>query len=111
LKAFGFLDNSARGVWALTESGTHFLADEQFTPEQLDDQLQGMNAAHIKAQRADRAARGEVQVETNEVQEAPEEGGAEKPASTDWKERLIATLTSSESTVRGFSQPTMSAPR
>jgi restriction system protein len=89
LKYFGLLSNSARGVWAITEDGTRFLHDPAATDDQRERKLQELRAAHVRAAAVERAARGQSPPGTT-----PDADGTPEDDGGDWKQRLIATLTS-----------------
>lgn len=97
LKYFGFVTNSARGVWAITDEGARFLSDPALTDVQRDRHLQELKAAQIKKAAAERAARGTRPGEENEDSDESEDEGspsAEVERKIGWKERLIASLKS-----------------
>jgi restriction system protein len=75
LKAMGLLENSARGVWTLTDLGRHELTD--------GGRREGYETTRLLWPRAGRAA----ELEANAVQaaEAPGAGG-------DWKQELLEAL-------------------
>jgi restriction system protein len=71
LKKFGLLENSSRGVWALTEKGRSV---EQLDPAQVIRAVRAMYKAEAPAK-------------------PPEDDGRELPADEDWKDKLSAILT------------------
>ena len=89
LKYFGFLTNSARGVWAITEEGTRFLLDPASTDSERERKLQELRAAFVKAAAIDRSAKSDA------ARRDATEGADPTPddETGDWKQRLIATLT------------------
>lgn len=98
LKFFGLLTNSARGVWAITEAGDQFLNDPTTSDDDRTAQLLRMKAEKLREAAQERASRGatpEPPVRPAEAEDADEVDELDAvDASSSWKERLIATLTS-----------------
>jgi restriction system protein len=85
LKSMGLLTNSARGVWALTDAGVQFMSDTSMTDAARTARLDELR---IKSRATTRAAKAALRSE-DDIDAAPDEVG-------DWKEQLVATLTSPE---------------
>jgi len=87
LRFFGFVTNSARAVWSITDDGARFLADSSMDDAQRDERLQELRRASIRQAAAERAARTATAgpAEDDDAESIDETG--------DWKQVLIATLT------------------
>jgi restriction system protein len=83
----GLLTNSARGVWALTDDGARFISDPALDDEQRRQRLTELRLAYIKSRAATRASKARASTDDD-----PEIAATDEPG--DWKEQLIATLTS-----------------
>ena len=77
LKKVGALNNSTRGVWAITNAGSEYLA---MGPQAADDALK----------QADNQVRADMRkAKAEEIADEDQEGDE---AESDWKSRLLATL-------------------
>ncbi|HMR49846.1 MAG TPA: restriction endonuclease [Arachnia sp.] len=106
LKRLGLLNNSVRGVWALTEEGDRFLRDPQMSDSDRVEELAQLRRALRKEDRERREVRVSVGtlVEGDDIaiETDPFEDGRHMVKATTWKEDLIATLTASEFTPAQF---------
>ena len=89
LKATGFLTNSTRGIWSLSDTARPLLNDPALTIEQRGEQVNRRVTEYRAALRtARRAARDPV----GAVDE-PDDGGPETPSQeADWKQQLLEHL-------------------
>lgn len=101
LKYFGMLTNSARGVWAITESGDRFLNDPGLDNSARIEILRRLRAEKIREAAAIRAARGEARVPANTDLIEPDDGEPDEPDESlesaperTWKERLVSIMAS-----------------
>jgi len=99
LKGMGLLTNSERGVWALTDDGARFMADTSITDDRRRVRLNEMRAAYIKEKAASRASKPPLASDDDPTLVTPDEPG-------DWKEQLIATLTSASFSPASFERLT-----
>lgn len=80
----GLLDNSARGVWTLTDGGTALVTDPSATDDQRRERVRELWSAHLAELRKARKAR------------LPREDGGPDPAEPadelSWKEQLLGQL-------------------
>ncbi|MBO9578621.1 MAG: restriction endonuclease [Microbacteriaceae bacterium] len=100
LKYFGFVTNSERGVWSLTEAGDRFLEDGAATDADREEALRRLRAAKVREAAEARAIRSIDQERSSTEAEQGEEAEEDLEEPTEltgasWKQRLIATLTSS----------------
>ncbi len=92
LKAMGFLTNSARGVWTVTDAATALLGDQTLTDDQRQERVRSawgvLDAHRHKARRAGLPQhRGDTRAGNN-----PSDAGDEPPDVPDWKEQLLDLL-------------------
>ncbi len=78
LKKIGALNNSIRGVWAITPDGQNYLA---MNAEEADKALKAADSAVRAAERKAKAAR-----------ESDDEGEADDGEAIDWKDDLLSAL-------------------
>ena len=84
LKGMGFLTNSARGVWALTDEGTELLTSPSFTDGQRRDRVREIWQTYLAELRKARKQRVSPADGGLEADEAAEEAS--------WKEQLLDQL-------------------
>lgn len=106
LKYFGFLTNSERGVWSLTEAGDQFLRDGSQTDEDRVKVLLRLKAEKIRQATEARSARESkpVDVESLVEEDEPDEPDetVEEGSGGSWKEWIISRLTSPEFSAAQF---------
>lgn len=103
LKYFGFLTNSERGVWSLTESGDQFLRDGSGSDDDRAAKLFRLKAekireaAEARSIRAAQSQDGEPPGDDDEPGEILDEG-----LGASWKESVISTWTSPDFSAAQF---------
>lgn len=84
LKGMGLLDNSARGVWTLTDEGAALVTNPSAADDQRRERVRALWSAHLAELRKARKARL--------LREDAEPDPAEPAEELSWKEQLLGQL-------------------
>jgi restriction system protein len=91
LRATGFLTNSSRGIWSLSDTATALLNDPSLTIEQRGERVDGLIAEYRTGLRPARKGGG-AEESAGAVYE-PDDDGPETPSQeADWKQQLLEHL-------------------
>jgi len=89
LKGMSLLNNSARGIWALTDAGTALVTDPAGTDSWRRDRVRELWQAHLVESRKARKTRPPQDAEPDAAEPS---GAAELPEEAGWKEQLLDQL-------------------